>query len=72
MNVRFVIAAYELQMISSVFTDVFHDVAVDHPFGDHREPPVIKGVRNADKIENVWMGQVLPRGDFFTEMLNGA
>ena len=67
---RFEIVAYKLQVISSVFTDVLYDVTVGHPFGDHREPPVIEGVRDADKTEDIGMRQVLPRGDFFTEMLH--
>jgi hypothetical protein len=64
--------AHELQVTASVIANVLHDVAVGHPFGDHREPPILEGVRNADKIEDVWMGQVLPRGNFFTEVLHGV
>ena len=63
---------YELQVIACVITNVFHDVAVGHPLGDHREPPILEGVRNADKIEDVGMGQVLPQGNFFTEVLYSA
>ena len=66
------IMAYEFQMISSVFTDELHDVAVGHPFGNHGEPPVVEGVGGANKIEDIWMGQVLPYGDCFTEILHGV
>ena len=72
MTKKYAIVAYELYMISSVFVDILYDVAVGHPFGDHREPPVIEGVRNADKVEDIRMGQVLPDGNFFTEVLHGA
>ena len=41
---------YELQVIASVIADVLQDVAVCHPFGDHREPPILEGVRNSDEI----------------------
>ena len=49
------IEAYKLQMISSVCADVLHDVTVGHPFGDHREPPIIEGVGDSDKTENIGM-----------------
>jgi len=66
--------AYQFQVIARVLTDVLHDVAVGHPFGDHREPPILtlKGVRNTDEIEDVGVCYVLPRGDFFTELLYGV
>lgn len=35
--------------------DVLDDVAVGHPFVDHRESPMLEGVGNADKIEDVGM-----------------
>ena len=60
---------HELQVIAGVIADVLHDVAVGHPFSDHGEPPIFKGVRNADKVEDVGMGQILPYGNFFTKML---
>jgi len=63
------IAAYQLQVIASVIADVFHDVPIGHPFGDHREPPFLEGVRNTDEVEDVFMRQVLPHGDFFAEVL---
>lgn len=63
---------YELQVVASVFADVFYDVPVDHPFGDDREPPTLEGVRNADEIEDVGMGQVLLQDNFFTEALYGC
>ena len=63
------IVTHELQVIAGVTADVFHDVAVGHPFGDHGEPPILKCVRNADEIEDVGMGQVLPYGNFFAEVL---
>ena len=63
------IMTHELQVIAGVTADVLHDVAVGHPFRDRGEPPIFKGVRNADKIEDVGMGQVLPYGDFFAEVL---
>ena len=56
-------------MVSSITANVVHDVAVCHPFGDHREPPILKEIRNTDKCENVGMGQVLPHDNFFTELL---
>ena len=65
-------AAHKLQAIDSVVADVLHDVAVCHPFGDHREPPFLEEVRNADKSENIGMGQNLPRGNFFAEVLYDA
>ena len=66
------ILTYELQVITSVTTNVIRDAPADHPFGDHGETPVLEGVRNADKTENVGMGQVLPHGNFFTKDLHGA
>ena len=51
-----VTVAYKFQIISSGFTDVLHDVAVGHPFGDHREPSILEGIRNADKSEDIGMG----------------
>ena len=61
--------SHKLQVIASVTTNVLHDVAVSHPLRDHREPPILEGVRNADKTEDVGMGQVLPHSNFFTEVL---
>ena len=66
------VMAYELQMVSSVITDVLRDVSVGHPFGDHSESPILEGVRNANKVEDVWMGQVLPNGNSLTEVLYGV
>ena len=64
--------AYELQIISRVLTDILHDVAGGHPFGDQSEPPVLEGIRNTDKAEDIWVGKVLPPDNFFTEMLYGV
>ena len=66
------ILTYELQVITRIITNIIHDAPVDHPFGDHGETPVLEGVRNAGKTENVGMGQVLPHSNFFTEVLYGA
>ena len=63
---------YELQIISSVFTDILHDVTAGHPFGDQSEPSTVEGVRNADKIEDIWVGKALPHDNFSTEMLYGV
>ena len=63
------IATYKLKVIASVVADILHDIAVGHPFRDHREPPVLEGVRDPDEIKDVWVGQVLPHGHFFTEVL---
>ena len=60
---------YQLKVIARVITDVLHDVAIGHPLRDHREPPILEGVRNTDKIKDIWMGQVLPHGDFSTKVL---
>jgi len=46
----------QLQVVASVIADVLHDVAVDHPFVDHRESPILEGVGNANKTEDVGMG----------------
>jgi len=59
-------------MVSGVITDVLCDVAVGHPFGDHRESSILEGARNTDKVEDVWMGQVLPDGNSLTEILYGV
>jgi len=67
-----VTVAYELDVITSVTTDVLHNVAVGHPFRDHGEPSVLEGIRNPDKTKDVGMGQVLPYGNFFTEALYGV
>ena len=72
MTKEYAIETYELKVISSFTTNVLHDVAISHPFRDHREPPILEGVGDPDEIENVWMGQVLPYGNFFTEVLCGA
>jgi hypothetical protein len=66
------IVAYQPQVVASVTTDVRHDVTVDHPLGDHRESPALKGVRDSNEIENVWMGQALPQGNFFAEPLHSV
>jgi hypothetical protein len=50
------ILAYELQVVASMTSDVLHDVAMGHPFGDRREHPVLEGVENADEIKDVGMG----------------
>ena len=63
---------YELQVITRTITNILHDVAVGHPFGDHREHPILEGVRGADKIEDIGMGQVLPHDNFFTKVLYGV
>ena len=60
---------YELKVIAGVVTNILHDVTVDHPFSDHREHPSLEGVRNANEIEDIRVGQILPHGDFFTEVL---
>ena len=56
-------------MVASVVANILHDVTVGHPFRNHREPPFLEGVRNPNKIEDIRMGQVLPHGNFFTEVL---
>jgi hypothetical protein len=66
---EYVIVTYELQVVASVIANVLHDVAGGHPFGDRREPSILEGIRNADEIEDVGMGQVLPQGNFFAEAL---
>jgi len=63
---------YKLQVVASVITDVSCDITVGHPFRDHRKPPIFEGVRNPDKIEDVWMRHVLPHSHFFTELLQDA
>jgi len=65
----YVITTYEFKVVTSIITDVLHDVSVGHPFGDHRESPVPEGIRNSDQADDVGMGQVLPHGDLFTEAL---
>lgn len=52
----YTITAYKLQVIASVMADVLDDIAIGHPFVDHREPPIPEGVGNANKTENVGMG----------------
>ena len=69
MVTEYTISTYKLKVISSSFADILHDIAVGHPFRDHREPSILEGVRNPDEIEDIWMGQVLPHGHFFTEVL---
>ena len=66
---EYVIVTHEPKVVASVFTNILHDVTASHPFRDHREPPFLEGVRNANKIEDIRMGQILPHGDFFTEVL---
>jgi len=63
------IATHKLKVIASVSTNVPHNITIVHPFGNHREPPILEGVRNPDESEDVWMGQVLPYGHLFTEEL---
>ena len=67
---KYAIVTHQLEVIAGVIADVFHDVAIGHPLRDHREPPILEGVRNTDEVEDVWMGQVLPHGDFFAEVLS--
>lgn len=67
-----VVVAHQLQVITSVGTDVLRDVTVGHPFGNHRQPPFPEGVRDSDEVKNVGMGQVLPHGDLFAEALYNA
>jgi len=50
------ITAYKLQVIARVMANILHDIAVGHPFVDHREPPILEGVGNANKTEDVGMG----------------
>ena len=66
------IQTYEFEVIASFVTNVLYDIAIDHPFRDHREPPILEGVGNPDEIEDVWMAQVLPQGNFFTKVLCDA
>lgn len=66
------ITAHQLQVIAAGTTDVVHDVTVGHPVGNHGEPPVLKGVRDADEVEDVLVGQVLPHGNLFAKALCGA
>ena len=61
---------YELKVIAGVVANIFHDVTVGHPFRDHREPPFLEGVGHPDEIEDVWMEQILPHGNFFAELLH--
>jgi len=60
---------YEHQVIASVITDVLHNVAIGHPFGDRGEPSILKGIRNSNKAKDIWMRQGIPQDDFFTEAL---
>lgn len=68
---EYAIMTYKLEVISSVMADVLHNITVGHPFVDHRKPPILEGVGNANKTEDVGMGQVLPYGYFLTEVLYG-
>ena len=72
MTKEYGIATYKLKVISRIAANVLHDITVSHPIRDHREPPILEGVGNPDEIEDVWMGQVLPYGNFFTEVLYDA
>ena len=63
---------YQLQMIAGVGTDVLHDVAVGHSFGNRREPPFLEGVRDPNEVENIGVGQVLPHDNFFAETLHSS
>ena len=47
---------YEFQVVTSIAMDVLHDVSISHPFGDHREFPIVECVKNTGKIEDVWVG----------------
>ena len=69
MTAGYSIVTYKLKVIASVSTNVLHNITIGHPFGDHREPPTLEGGRDPDEIEDVWMGQILPHGHFFTEVL---
>ena len=69
---EYAIMTYKLKVIASVMADVLHNIAVGHPFVDHREPPILEGVGNANKTEDVGMGQILPYGYFLTEVLHGV
>ena len=68
----YVIVSYELHVISGVITDVLHDIAVGHPFGDRRESSILEGIRNSDETKDIGMGQVLPHDNLFTEALWGV
>ena len=41
---------YQLRVVAGVGTDVLRDATVDHPFGNHREPALLKGVRDPDEV----------------------
>jgi len=69
MSTGYAILTYKLKVIAGVSTNVLHNIAVGHPFGDHGEPPIPEGVGNPDEIKDVWMGQILPHSHFFTEVL---
>ena len=66
------IVTYKLEVVSGIAANVLYDIAVGHPFRDHKEPPALEGVRNPNEIKDVWMGQILPYGSFLTEVLYGA
>jgi hypothetical protein len=59
-------------VIACVSANEIHDVTVYHPFGNHREPPFLEGIRNPNEGENVRMGQILPHGHLFAETLRGV
>ena len=63
------VVTHELKVIAGAVANILHDVTVGHPFRDHREPPFLESVGDPNEIEDVRMGQVLPRGSFFTELL---
>ena len=65
---KYGVVTYKLEVIAGVATNILYDVAVSHPFGDHRESPILEGVGNPDEIKDVWMRRVLPY-DRFTEAL---
>ena len=50
---EYTIETYELEVISSFTTNVLHNVAISHPFRDHREPPILEGVGDPDEVEDV-------------------
>ena len=66
---KYGIVTYKFKVIASVAANVLHNVAVGHPFRDRRKLAILEGVRNPDKIEDVWVGQVFPHCNFFTEAL---
>lgn len=64
------IVTHQFQVVTSIGTDVPHDVAVGHPLGNHGESPILKGVGDSNEIENVGMEQVLPHDNLLAEPLH--